>query len=662
MRTIESKESSKKEQRIPVLFWFKNISLLIVYLVFLTFWIMQPKSDVKYILHWGIWFPITTYVVFFEGKRYFKVYKNIFKGVLNVDTLIAIGSHITYVYSTIMTIIVVVKANNMTAFWHHAMWEVPAVLFVSTNIGHALEDKMKNNAVDSYNQLSKMTQVNVSLLENGVESIINVQNLKIGDVIIVRKGDLIPIDGYLVNELGKFDYSNITGESKSVVVKKGEQVLSGSFNSGDLIHLKVSTTPSESTISKIIEKIEEASFNKPKLQKIADKILKYFLPIGLSIAILTTIAWLILGYTIDIHLPWITLHDPLQTAIMAGVTVLVMACPCALGVATPLIMVVTVSHILQRGIVLNEPDALENLSKIKYIAFDKTGTITTSELEIANIIGNKELIGIAKILEKDVKHPIAHAINNYDFKSLENHKIESIESFENHRGMQGMWNGNKVWISTFENDKKEYDLNPNLTHIALFIDGKAELIIELENKIKESAAETIQKIIDAGITPVMITGDNDGVAKYVANRVGIKMVYSKTNPEQKSEIIKSLQMDGDVVFVGDGFNDSVAVKTANISIAFASGSDITSNIADISINNEDFSNIWHLFKIAKINNRNIIFSITWAMIFNTIAIPLAVLNIVSPWIGAITMALSSIMVVMNTWIYKKKYEKKNITE
>lgn len=658
MRTIESKEQNRKDKKIPFRFWLKNIALLAIYIVFLIFWIMQPKGELKYVLHWGFWLPLTTYVVFYEGKRYFKVYKNILKGILNVDTLIAIGSHITYVYSVVMTILSMVEEQSALAFWHHAMWEVPAVLFISTNIGHALEDKMKNSAVDSYNQLSEMTQVNVTRLIDKNEEIVNVRDLKIGDLIIIKKGDLIPIDGILESEDGKFDYSNITGESRNINIIRGTHVLSGSFNVGDVITLKVNTLPGDSTINKIIEKIEEASFNKPKLQKIADKILKYFLPVGLTIAIFTTIVWLILGYTVHVSLPWLTIHDPLQNAIMAGVTVLVMACPCALGVATPLVLVVTISHILERGIIINEPDSLENLTKIKYIAFDKTGTITTSELEIVNVIGESKYIAIAKILEKDIHHPIAKAILNYsivnDDSSME---VKDIKSLPDHKGVQGVWENKVVKITSINGYEDKFELNSNLTHVALFIDEQIVLVFEMENKIKDFAQQTIEKIIKSGITPIMITGDNEGVANYVGNRVGIKHIYSKTTPEQKSEIIKELQKKGEVIFVGDGFNDSVAVKTANVSIAFSSGSDITSNIADIAINNEDFSNIWYLLKIAKVNNKNIIFSITWAMIFNTIAIPLAVLNIVSPWIGAITMSLSSIMVVLNTWLYKKKYSK-----
>ena len=629
--------NSFKKWVIKRKFWIKNISLIIPFIFFIAINIAQPGGWIKYTWHFGIWFPLTSYIVFWEGRAYLKIYKKVFKGIFDMNTLIGLASHILFTFSIAMSII----NWDSPMYSYTVMWEGPAVLIIVTNIGHGIEDGVRNSSIKAYNDLEAIQNSEVTLLKNGKETKVHAIDLKIGDYIVVRKGELVGLDGEVQSD-SIFDYSNITGESKSIKISKDNFVLSGSHNLGDKVIIKITKSYDESTISTIVESIENVSMAKPAMQKIADQLLKWFVPTVLLISLTTFVVWMILTSTTGINLPWVKHDSNIILSISAGVTVLAIACPCALGIATPLVYTVSSTLAAKNGLLINNPTSLEELAKVKIFAFDKTGTLTTERFEINNIIGDKKYIGVVKGLEKDIKHPIASTL--MDLKGKTEKLSGNIESKDD--GVYGKWKGKNVSVRRYENG------NPGTTNVALYVSNKPVLIFELKNIIKEGVIETIALLKKRNITTVMITGDDDNVANFVGKEIGIDKVYSNIDPTNKAKIISELQENGKVAFVGDGFNDSVAIKQADVSIAFASGSDITNSLSDISLIKNSFKTINKVFKLSKMNNKWVKISLTYAFLFNIITIPIAFLLLVQPWMGASLMALSDILVASNALLYK----------
>ena len=625
------------------LFWIKNIFIVILFAYFTVINIIKIDQEIiKWTWRYEIWLPITTYVVMWEGRKYFKIYRNIFRFILNMDTLIGLASHTLYLYSVVNCFI----NYDKPMYKYDVMWEGAAFLITITNIGHTLEEKIKNSSKQTYDELNKIKKT-IVMLENGGS--IEVRKLKVGDIIIVPKGDMVPLDGVILGS-SLFDYSNITGESKKIKIENGF-VLSGSFNMGNSIKIKIERDYDNSTITKIINGIEAVSLARPKMQKFADKILKYFVPIILILSITNFTIWLTLEYVLPngINLPWLkTERTPIGQAIFASVVVLAIACPCALGIATPLVY--TVSSLLANklGAIISKPEALEMFSKIDVFAFDKTGTITSDDLEIVSIDGDKNFICIAKGLEAGIKHPIANEI-----RKIKGHKEVNINGkmLADNKGVSGRYKNKNYEI-------RSIDIKDTVTtNVALYENNKPVLTLSFSNKIKDGVKEVIDSLKAKNIKTIMITGDNEKAANYVAQQVGIDKVYANVSPSEKAKIIKEEQKNCKVAFVGDGFNDSISMKQADISIAFSSGSDITNSLADISITN-DFKTITNIIKLSKMNNSNVRTALGYAFVFNVIAIPVALLLLIQPWVGASIMALSNVLVATNAYAYKKIGEKK----
>ncbi|WKX02165.1 heavy metal translocating P-type ATPase [Candidatus Mycoplasma mahonii] len=618
-------------------FWIRSILLLIPFLYFIILNLVQPSGPISWTWHYGIWFPLTSYLIFWEGRRYLKIYQKAFKGIYDMDTLIGLASHILFIFSIGMSFF----HYDSPMFSYTTMWEGPAVLIVVTNIGHKVESSVKQSSLKAYEELENMKNPSVTIFRNNQEYQDKAENLKIGDLIIVRKGEIVGLDG-LVQSNASFDYSNITGESKNIRLSKNQFVISGSYNLGDDVLVKVTKNYNESTISTIIESIENVSMAKPKLQKIADKILKWFVPVVLLISLTTLIVWLATSYTVGINLPWVKNDSNFILSISAAVTVIAIACPCALGIATPLVYAVSSTLAAKNGILINNPIALEELARVKIYAFDKTGTITSEKFNIKKMTGNKKYIGLAKTLEQNVKHPIAATILELEGKMEKVTKITST----NIDGVKGMWNGHKVAIKRYLKGNKE------TTNIALYIDNKPELIFELENVIKPGVKDVIKQLKSKGIWTIMITGDQKEVALTIGHKIGINEIHYEIKPDQKATIIRTLQEKEKVAFIGDGFNDSIAIKQADISIAFSSGSDITNSLSDISIINNNFTMINKVRALSSMNNRWVIMALTYAFMFNVITIPVAFLLLVQPWVGASLMATSDVLVATNAFAYK----------
>lgn len=557
-----------------------------------------------------------------------------------MNTLIGLAGHIIFVYSVVNVFLHL----NSPIYSYDVIWEAPIVLFTITNIGHSISNSLKQNITKAYEKLKQITNSQTILVKENKEIIVDSRNLKIGDKIIIKKGQMIPIDGVLVSDIAILDYSNITGEDKKNILNKNNFVGSGAYNIGDSFTMIVEKSFQDSNINKLISSIEDIVVLKPKIQITIDRLLKWFIPFVLITSLGTLITWLIIGYVFDYHLPWVSSSSKLTIAIEASVTVLAIACPCALGIATPLVLKATTSIAMNNNILLNNSKVLEKIDSIKYAVFDKTGTLTTKEMMIHQITGNKKYLGILKALENNSEHPIAISIKKHLKKhiSMNVKKIKSIENI----GMTGIWNKKIVAAKTNHEYKGE------LTCIGLYIDNEIVLSIELLSKIKDNAKLVIDYLKTQKMTPIIMSGDHSLVVKNVAQKLGINKYYAEINPNQKQKIIKEFQSQGGVMFVGDGFNDALAMKQADLSVAFSSGSEITNYLADVSIIKNEINIVEAVHKLSVINKKKIKISIFWAVMFNMIVIPIAILLLVQPWVGAMIMASSDILIVLNVIHYK----------
>ena len=621
-------------------FWIKNIILFSFFVYYVCINIIQPTSLLKYTWHYGIWFLITSYVVLWEGRKYFNIYKKLAIPILDRNTLVGLASHILYVFSIVMAIL----HYDQPMFSYPQMWEGAALLVIFTNMGKKIEIAIHASSLEAYRILNKLKNQKVIQIKNNKQIKVLASEIKIGDTILILKGEIVNLDGLVLSN-GVFDYSNITGESKPINLIKNMQVISGAHNLSEAIKIKVTTLQKNSTLVKVVDNIERISMTKPPLQQLADKILKYFLPIILIIAISSFIIWELLINVAHINTPsWISLQRQ-YLPLFSFVSIIAIACPCALGMATPLVYAVSSTLATKEGIAINNPVVLEELSKIDVIAFDKTGTITTNQLIIDQIVGNKKYFGVAKALEAEVNHPIAKAILSINGKPLlvKNIKV-AIGKY-----VEGTWKRKKVKICADPNG-----ISKETTNIALFVDNKIVLQFSLKNEIREGVKEVITKLNRLNIETVMITGDNSNVANLIAKEVGIKKVFANCTPLKKANIIQSYQDNKKTIaFVGDGFNDIVAIKQADISMAFTSGSDITSSLSDVCFLQASFIEIYKLFLLSKINKRRVVIALTYALIFNIFCIPLAAFLIVQPWLAAIVMSISNILIAFNAYSYKK---------
>lgn len=567
-----------------------------------------------------------------------------------MDTLIGIASHILYIYS----IVQVILHFDAPMYSYDLLWEGSAILILFTNMGKTLQNSITKSSLEVYNKLNSLKKQVVSIKSNDEWIDVSADKVNINSFILIKKGEVVPLDGKL-QQPGIFNYSNITGEAREVAISSNDTVMSGAFNLGDNVVIKTTSDWSTSTLNKIVEGIENVSASRPPMQQLADKILKYFVPGVLIAAVLTTIVWLVFGYLSNFHFSWIKNTNHFENALEAGVTTLAIACPCALGIATPLIYTVSSMLSAERGIVINNPTVLEEINKVSVLAFDKTGTLTSENLEVVKIHGEKKFLPIAVGLEQNIKHPIADAISKLT-KTPEK-DLTNIKYLEN-IGVSGNLRKQEFTMRTYVSH--EFKADSNHTNVALYDQNdKALLVFELSNQVKEGVPETIRKLKKLNLEVIMITGDNKQVAKKIGDEAGITTVFANAKPSEKAKIINDLQEKGkSVCFIGDGFNDAIAMKKANVSIAFSSGSDITNSLSDVSIISHDFKNILSFLQISKLNKRWVKFSLFYAFSFNLVTIPIAMILLVQPWVGAAIMAISDVLVALNAFAYKMIGRKK----
>lgn len=582
----------------------------------------------------------------------FDIIKNGFKNIVhkmpNMDSLVGVGVIVNFVYSLWNTVQVFMGNTNLV---HHLYFESSAIIILFVKVGRFIDKKNKDKAVDTIKNLLTITPKKGTILKDNKEIEVNINEIEKGDIVVSKPGEKIAVDGTIINGKTHTDESFITGESKPVSKSIGDNVIAGSVNYDGYIKYKAERIGKDSSISNIVTMVVEATNTKAPIARVADKISGYFVP---TIFIISLVAFVLnLVLTTDIN-----------EAILALVSVLVVACPCALGLATPLAMVVAIGNCSKNGILVKSSEILEATNKIDTIVFDKTGTLTTGKMTIVDGVYSKENLKILKSLEKNSNHPLAKSIYN-DEKD-----IFSVEEFKEEPGLgiKGKINGIQYFAGNYkyvekmqvENKLKveeEKIISKGESIVYLFNKKETLLIIGLADTIKKDVVKTVNELKKLDKKIFMLTGDNDKTAKIIAKQVGIENVISNVSPKQKLEKIKELNSNNNCAMVGDGINDSPSLKTATIGISVENGTDISADSSDVILLNENMSNILKLFKIGKNTIRIIKQNLFWALFYNICMIPLATglfpisLN---PMIASLAMTLSSLTVVLNSLRLLKK--------
>jgi Cu+-exporting ATPase len=606
---------------------------------------------------------LLTLPIVFLNRKYFQVgFKTLFKLSPNMDTLIAIGSGAALVYGVFAIFRIGYGLGHgdmdiVNQYTHDLYFESAAMILALITLGKFLETRSKGKTSDAIAKLLNLAPKTATVMRDGKEETISVDEVVIGDVVVVRPGASIPVDGVVVEGRTSVDQSALTGESMPVEKNVGDKVHAATVNKSGYFKFKAEKVGNDTTLAQIVRLVEEAGSSKAPISKLADKISGIFVPVVIVIAIVSSIIWYALGYGFEF-------------AMTIGISVLVISCPCALGLATPVAVMVATGQGASNGVLVKSAEALELMHSIDTMVLDKTGTITEGKPKVTDImpfgVDEKELLIIAASIEKPSEHPLAEAIlAKAKDNDLELVEVESFNAVPG-RGITAIIDGKSYVAGNIEmmrdNSIKVPDsVNGN----NLSQEGKTPLYFAKENTfigviavadtVKESSKSAIKELKDMGIDVIMLTGDNETTAKAVAGSLQIDNVVADVMPQDKESIVRKLQEEGKkVAMVGDGINDAPALVRADVGIAIGAGTDIAIESADIVLMRSDLNDAVFAVKLGKATIKNIKQNLFWAFFYNTLGIPLAAgvfypffgLKL-SPMIGALAMSLSSVFVVTN---------------
>lgn len=629
-----------------------------------------PNLPIPMTLFNTIGMILATIALFWVGKPYLLgVTRFVRHGVANMDTLIGLGTLAAYIYSIALTLIpflgILLKVPEYTYF------DVTVVVIGFITLGKYLEARSKRKTGDAIEKLLNLQAKTALVIRDGKEIEISVNDVVHNDFIIVKPGSKIPVDG-VITEGGSFiDESMVTGEPMPVQKKIGDNVVSGTLNTSGSFVFRATKVGSETLLAQIIKMVEEAQGSKAPIQALADKISSVFVPVVLVIAFITLGSWLIVGSQ------YLGFSQALSLGLVSFVGILVIACPCALGLATPTAIIVGVGKGAREGILIKDAATLEKLHKVNTVVVDKTGTITKGKPTLVDIrslsgMNDVEMVSIIASIEKKSEHPIAHAIVSY--AKEKNISIKTVSHFENvqGKGLKGEIEGTEYFVGnvklindlglSFDNQKLNEFTSQGKTPVLLASKEKVLGFVMVADEVKQESKKAIADLHRLGIKVVMLTGDDEKAAKYIASLVGIDDVVAHVLPQNKLEKIQSLQKSGSVVaMAGDGVNDAPALAQADVGIAMGTGTDVAIESAGITLLGGDISKLVKAIRLSKITMRGIKQNLFWAFIYNIVGIPLAagvfypifgwVLN---PIFAGFAMAMSSVSVVSNSLRIKAK--------
>ncbi len=574
----------------------------------------------------------------------------------NMDTLVALGTTVAFAYSAFVTmfpqVVQKVGIEPMPYF------DVSTIIIGLILLGRYFEAKAKAGTSEAIKRLIGLQAKTARVIKNGKEIDIPISQVAAGMVIRVRPGEKIPVDGIIVEGESSIDESMVTGESIPVEKSKGDTVVGATINKTGTFTFKATKVGSDTLLSQIIKLVEEAQSSKAPIQRLADLISSYFVPIVIMLAILTFVVWYVLGP-----------NPAFLFAMLNMVAVLIIACPCAMGLATPTAIMVGTGLGAEHGILIKDAESLEIAHKINTIVFDKTGTLTKGKPEVTDAVG--DVLQLAASLEKGSEHSLAEAIvKKGETEKVSFQKVEKFKAIPGH-GVEGVIDGKKVVLGNrklmvrekIEISQKDLEKleNEGKTVMMLGVGGKLIGLIAVADTIKESAKDAVKELQDMGIETIMITGDNQITAQAIARQVGIKKVLAEVLPDEKEKEVKKLQdMGKKVAFAGDGINDAPALAQADVGIAMGTGTDVAIEAGDITLINNDLRSVSSAINLSKKTMRTIRLNLFWAFGYNIILIPVAMgilypffQILLSPIFASAAMALSSISVVGNSLLLKR---------
>ncbi|MBE6141700.1 MAG: heavy metal translocating P-type ATPase [Erysipelotrichaceae bacterium] len=609
-------------------------------------------------------------IIIINNKFFVSGFKAIIHRSMNMDTLVMLGSGVAFIYSFIMMIMLWASKDMSTQHMYmmNISFETAGMVPTLITIGKTLESYSKGKTTNSIKALMDLSPKTAILIKEDKEIEVKVEDIKLNDIFIVKPGMSIPVDGEVIKGESSVDESMLTGESIPLDKEVGSLVKSATINQNGVLICKAIRVGNDTTLNQIISSVEKAANSKAKISQIADKVSGIFVPVVVIISIIVFLGWFIFGKD------FLATHQDIEASLLSyslerAIAVLVISCPCALGLATPVAIMVGSGKGARNGILFKNAEAIEETGKVSYVILDKTGTITLGKPSVTDVISyikEEELLEIAYSLENNSSHPLALAVNNYakekGIKSLTVTDFKNISG----KGLSGKVNneivlaGNTKFMTDNNIDTSKY-IN-DIEKLAKV--GKTPLIfaknqviigiIAVSDVIKSDAKEAITNIKNLGIVPIMLTGDNEYSASYIAHQVGIDYVISNVLPEGKEEVIKMIKKYGKVMMVGDGINDAIALTSSDIGIAIGNGNDIAIDSSSVVLMKSNLNDVYSSIRLSEYVYLNIKENLFWAFIYNLVMIPIAAgvfsglgLYKLAPWMGSAAMALSSVFVVLN---------------
>ncbi|MGZ4999989.1 MAG: copper-translocating P-type ATPase, partial [Methylomonas sp.] len=589
-------------------------------------------------------------VVFWAGKPFFvKAFKLARHGATNMDSLITLGVGASYLYSLFSLL-----AGRRILYFDSAAGIIAFVL-----IGRYLEEKAKGKALEAIRKLVDLQPQHATVLRDDREVFVMLEQVAVGDILLVRPGEKIPTDGVVLEGLSTVDESMVTGESLPVIKEVGHKVVGGCINANGVLKMRVTAIGGDTVLANIIHMVDQAQSAKLPIQKTVDRISSVFVPSVMAVSALTFGGWMLAGASA-------------RTAISNAIAVLLIACPCSLGLATPMAIMVSTGQSAKRGIYIHNGNSLETASKLTTIIFDKTGTITEGKPQVTDFIvaaGRNEahLLALAAAAEFDSEHFLARTIVAYaKSRGIEPGKVEAFENIPGH-GIRARVDGLEVlignggWLEEAGIHVKSLSKRAALlalqgkTPVFIAVDGKAAGLFGIADQSRANAVHAIQRLRRLGVVPMMVTGDTEQTARHVAEQVGIGTVIAHANPEKKLEIVRQLQAEGARVgMIGDGINDAPALAAADVSFAIGTGTDVAIETADLTLVSGDIGKVADVMELSDATLRIIKQNLFWALGYNTVAIPVAAMGKLNPMIASAVMAMSSISVVLNSLRLQRK--------
>ncbi len=645
--TAARREKAYRQLRSEFMFSLAlAIPIIALSMISMTTWFMQ-KTDLSMDAVNKFLFIGSSLVVLVSGKRFYKSAWALAKHFeADMNTLVAIGTGVSYLYSSVVVLFpAFLPADGSSS---GVYFDTSVTIITLILMGKVLETRARRQTSESIRKLLMLQPATAFVRRGGTELQVEAASVVPGEVVIVRPGETIPVDGIVILGSTTVDESMVTGESLPVAKSAGDKVVAGTVNIDGSVEFRAEAVGKDTVIARIIRIVEEAQGSKPPVQALADQIASRFVPIVLGIAIVTFCAWFVLGGVGFAH------------AMINSIAVLIIACPCALGLATPTAVVVGTGAGAQMGILIRNAVSLEQLQRVDTMVIDKTGTITRGELSVREVravngFPESDMLQLAASVEQRSEHPTARAIGRLaEERQLRLRMIEKFRSVAGHGvaatiGQDLVLVGNRTFMEMNSVGTSDVEEASPKSVVYVAVNGTLAGILRLADTLRPTAREAVAQLRQLEIDVIMMTGDNDETAQAIGALAGIDRIVSGVGPEGKSSLIESLKSEKHIVaFAGDGINDAPALAAASVSIAMGAGTDIAKEIADITLVNSDPMSLVKAISLSRRTMRTIRQNLFWAFIYNVIAIPLAAAGILNPIVAAAAMALSSVSVVSNS--------------